>query len=139
MRGKLADASCNKGQHSASFLYGKKHSAVKSDSLVYEKRTIYIWDMDETLILLQSLLNGTYGGAFNGSKDIKRGFELGKCWAKHILQVCDNFFFYEQVLLSLSAYVYLKLCKNFLIMYGSQVVVLYWSRLGSSMSHIFIV
>ncbi|XP_031502896.1 eyes absent homolog [Nymphaea colorata] len=99
MHGQLADASYDKGQCSAPChgLHGKRHSAVKSNSSVNEKRTIYIWDMDETLILLQSLLNGTYGGAFNGSKDIKRGFELGKCWATHILHVCDSFFFYEQI------------------------------------------
>ncbi|XP_006294519.2 eyes absent homolog 4 [Capsella rubella] len=58
---------------------------------------VYIWDMDETLILLRSLLNGTYAESFNGSKDVKRGLEIGKKWEDHILQICDDFFFYEQV------------------------------------------
>ena len=58
---------------------------------------VYIWDMDETLILLRSLLNGTYAESFNGSKDVKRGVEIGEMWEKHILKICDNCFFYEQV------------------------------------------
>ncbi|KAF3789293.1 Eyes absent-like protein 4 [Nymphaea thermarum] len=72
-------------------------SKMEGNGMVDQKRTIYVWDMDETLILLKSLLNGTYGEAFNGSKDIQKGMELGKCWEKHILHVCDSFFFYEQV------------------------------------------
>ena len=59
--------------------------------------TVYIWDMDETLILLKSLLNGAYAEAFNGSKDVQKGIEIGKNWEKHILHACDQFFFYEQV------------------------------------------
>eukprot|EP00262_Sarcandra_glabra_P010894 TRINITY_DN2650_c0_g1_i1.p1 TRINITY_DN2650_c0_g1~~TRINITY_DN2650_c0_g1_i1.p1 ORF type:complete len:322 (-),score=49.69 TRINITY_DN2650_c0_g1_i1:78-1043(-) len=62
-----------------------------------QKMTVYIWDMDETLILLKSLLDGTYAEAFGGSKDVQKGIEIGKRWEKHILQVCDEYFFYEQV------------------------------------------
>ncbi|GKV10718.1 hypothetical protein SLEP1_g22042 [Rubroshorea leprosula] len=58
---------------------------------------VYIWDMDETLILLKSLLNGTYAEAFSGSKDVEKGIELGKTWEKYILQICDESFFYEQI------------------------------------------
>ena len=58
---------------------------------------VYIWDMDETLILLRSLLTGTYAESFNGSKDVKRGVEIGEMWEKHILKICDDCFFYEQV------------------------------------------
>lgn len=68
--------------------------------LVAEKNwqtIVYIWDMDETLILLKSLLDGTYANAFKGVKDSRKGTEIGKCWEDHILQVCDKFFFYEQV------------------------------------------
>uniref|UniRef100_A0A7N0UZR4 protein-tyrosine-phosphatase n=1 Tax=Kalanchoe fedtschenkoi TaxID=63787 RepID=A0A7N0UZR4_KALFE len=61
------------------------------------EKIVYIWDMDETIILLKSLLNGSYAGGFNGSKDVQQGIELGKMWEKHILQVCDDYFFYEQV------------------------------------------
>lgn len=66
-----------------------------------EPVNVYIWDMDETLILLRSLLNGTYAESFNGSKDVKRGLEIGKMWENHILKICDDFFFYEQVSLFL--------------------------------------
>ena len=58
---------------------------------------VYIWDMDETLILLKSLLNGTYAETFNGLKDLQKGVEIGKMWEKYILQVADDIFFYEQV------------------------------------------
>lgn len=63
-----------------------------------QKMNVYIWDMDETLILFKSLLNGTYAGAFNGLKDVEHGVKIGKLWENHILQVCDKHFFYEQVL-----------------------------------------
>ncbi|XP_047324263.1 eyes absent homolog [Impatiens glandulifera] len=61
------------------------------------KRNIYIWDMDETLILLKSLLDETYARAFNGAKDVRKGVEIGKAWETKILQVCDDYFFYEQI------------------------------------------
>ncbi|KAJ6946835.1 hypothetical protein NC651_001510 [Populus alba x Populus x berolinensis] len=60
-------------------------------------KKVYVWDMDETLILLKSLLNGTYAQAFNGLKDVQKGIEIGKMWEKHILQICDDLFFYEQI------------------------------------------
>ena len=63
---------------------------------------VYVWDMDETLILLKSLLNGTYAQAFNGLKDVQKGMEIGRMWEKHILQICDDLFFYEQVSFSSS-------------------------------------
>lgn len=66
-----------------------------------QKMNVYVWDMDETLILLKSLLNGTYAGAFNGLKSVQNGIEIGKMWENHILQVCDSYFFYEQVSFSL--------------------------------------
>lgn len=61
-----------------------------------QKTNVYIWDMDETLILLKSLLTGTYAGAFNGLKDLENGVKIGKLWENHILQACDTHFFYEQ-------------------------------------------
>ncbi|KAM7493965.1 hypothetical protein LguiB_028574 [Lonicera macranthoides] len=62
-----------------------------------QKMNVYVWDMDETLILLKSLINGTYAEPFNGSKDVEKGVEIGKTWENHILQVCDEYFFYEQI------------------------------------------
>ncbi|CAB4309680.1 unnamed protein product [Prunus armeniaca] len=68
-----------------------------SQSRMDQKINVYIWDMDETLILLKSLLNGTYAEAFNGLKNIQEGVEIGKMWEKHILALCDDHFFYEQI------------------------------------------
>lgn len=53
--------------------------------------------MDETLILLKSLISGAYAEAFNGMKNVENGMKIGKMWENLILQICDNFFFYEQV------------------------------------------
>lgn len=61
------------------------------------KVSVYVWDMDETLILLKSLLNGTYAEAHSGSKDVEKGKEIGKMWEKLILDLCDDYFHYEQV------------------------------------------
>lgn len=61
------------------------------------KLKVYIWDMDETLILLKSLLTGTYAGAFNGLKDVQSGVKIGKLWENHVLRACDMHFFYDQV------------------------------------------
>ncbi|KAF8027224.1 hypothetical protein BT93_E0208 [Corymbia citriodora subsp. variegata] len=61
------------------------------------KLSVYVWDMDETLILLKSLLNGTYAGAHGGSKDVEKGKEIGKMWEKLILDLCDDHFHYEQI------------------------------------------
>ncbi|GAB2296479.1 hypothetical protein Dimus_030594 [Dionaea muscipula] len=58
---------------------------------------VYIWDLDETLILLKSLLNGSYAEAFNSSKDVQKGIDLGKMWENYILDVCDGYFFYEEI------------------------------------------
>ena len=72
------------------------------ESTMDRRLDVYVWDMDETLILLKSLLNGTYAEAFNGSKDLQKGLEIGKMWEKHILDLCDGYFFYEQVFLPFS-------------------------------------
>lgn len=82
-----------------------------------QKIYVYIWDMDETLILLKSLLNGTYAETFNGLKDVKEGVELGKMWENYILDLCDSHFFYEQVSLNfhLSKQLYLGSLLGFLI------------------------
>lgn len=75
------------------------HRNAKASSVVEkpQQTIVYIWDMDETLILLKSLLDGTFAQAFNGLKDSRKGIEIGRYWEDHILQVCDKFFFYEQI------------------------------------------
>ncbi|PWA81007.1 EYA-like protein [Artemisia annua] len=62
-----------------------------------QKTNVFIWDMDETLILLKSLITGSYAKAFNGSKDVEKGIEIGKTWENQILRICDDYFFYEQI------------------------------------------
>ena len=64
---------------------------------IHPKLDVYVWDMDETLILLNSLLKSSYAEAFNGLKDVQKGVEIGKAWENLILQLCDDYFFYEQV------------------------------------------
>uniref|UniRef100_A0A803LU39 protein-tyrosine-phosphatase n=1 Tax=Chenopodium quinoa TaxID=63459 RepID=A0A803LU39_CHEQI len=80
----------------------KSESALENENHVAEssavrKKIVYIWDMDETLILLKSLLDGTYAVAFSGVKDVQKGVDIGKMWEKFILDVCDDYFFYEQI------------------------------------------
>ncbi|XP_024986694.1 eyes absent homolog [Cynara cardunculus var. scolymus] len=62
-----------------------------------QKINVFVWDMDETLVLLKSLITGTYAKAFNGSKDVQKGIEIGKTWENQILRICDDHFFYEQI------------------------------------------
>lgn len=76
---------------------------IKVPKEVAKPMTVYVWDMDETLILFKSLLDGTYAAAFDGLKDTRIGVEIGKRWENHILQVCDEHFFYEEVSLSKAA------------------------------------
>ncbi|KAL9249690.1 Eyes absent-like protein [Drosera capensis] len=58
---------------------------------------VYIWDLDETLILVKSLMDGSYAEAFNGVKDVEKSFRYGKMWERYILDVSDRYFFYEQI------------------------------------------
>ncbi|CAH9087662.1 unnamed protein product [Cuscuta europaea] len=62
-----------------------------------QKMNVYIWDMDETLILVKSLLNKQFAESFNGSKNWIAGVRIGKAWENHVLQISDDHFFYEQI------------------------------------------
>ncbi|KAK7330886.1 hypothetical protein VNO77_25092 [Canavalia gladiata] len=64
---------------------------------VHPRLDVYVWDMDETLILLNSLLKSSYAQAFNGQKDVQKGVEIGRMWENLILKICDDYFFYEQI------------------------------------------
>lgn len=79
---------------------------------------VYIWDMDETLILLKSLINGTYAECFDGLKDVQRGVEIGKTWENYILDVCDQSFFYEQVRFHIFHVMYFVLFVSLSCFYG---------------------
>ncbi|KAI4327264.1 hypothetical protein L6164_019747 [Bauhinia variegata] len=66
-------------------------------NVIHQNLNVHVWDMDETLILLNSLLRETFAEAFNGLKDVHKGVEIGRTWEKFILQICDDYFFYEQI------------------------------------------
>ncbi|CAJ1943125.1 unnamed protein product [Sphenostylis stenocarpa] len=68
-----------------------------SGNSVHPRLDVYVWDMDETLVLLNSLLKSSYAEAFNGLKDVGKGVEIGRMWENLILQTCDDYFFYEQI------------------------------------------
>lgn len=68
-----------------------------TDAVTEQPVNVYIWDMDETLILLKSLLDGSYAGAFDGLKDHEKSTEIGKRWENLILELCDEHFFYEEI------------------------------------------
>ncbi|OIW10310.1 hypothetical protein TanjilG_28061 [Lupinus angustifolius] len=70
---------------------------VCSSNGICPKLDVYVWDMDETLILLNSLLKSSYAEAFNGRKDVQKGIEIGRAWENLILQICDDYFFYEKI------------------------------------------
>lgn len=59
--------------------------------------TVFVWDMDETLVIFQTLLDGRYVELFDGFKDSHKATLLGRRWERLILEVCDEYFFYKQV------------------------------------------
>ncbi|XXG66595.1 hypothetical protein AAC387_Pa06g0135 [Persea americana] len=90
------DAKIDESSGSTPVICGQKTEASAENTADQKMKVVYIWDMDETLILLKSLLNGTYAAAFNGLKDVQKGIEIGRGWEDLILRVCDEFFFYQQ-------------------------------------------
>ncbi|KHN45972.1 Eyes absent like 4 [Glycine soja] len=75
----------------------EEETAMFPDKSVHPRLDVYVWDMDETLVLLNSLLKSSYAEAFNGLKDVQKGVEIGRTWENLILQICDDYFFYEQI------------------------------------------
>ncbi|KAG0586287.1 hypothetical protein KC19_2G079200 [Ceratodon purpureus] len=59
--------------------------------------TVFVWDLDETLIIFQTLLDGRYVELFDGFKDTHKATLLGRRWETLILEVCDDYFFYNHV------------------------------------------
>jgi hypothetical protein len=59
--------------------------------------TVFVWDLDETLIIFQTLLDGRYVELFDGFKDSHKATLLGRRWERLILEVCDDYFFYSHV------------------------------------------
>ncbi|WVZ82929.1 hypothetical protein U9M48_030132 [Paspalum notatum var. saurae] len=66
--------------------------------LMEKPMNVYIWDLDETLILLRSLLNGSYAGAFDGLKDSYECFQIGKQWENIIIELCNEHFFFDEMI-----------------------------------------
>lgn len=61
--------------------------------------TVFVWDLDETLIIFQTLSDGRYAALFDGVKDSHTAIMLGQRWERLILEICDEHFFYKQVIL----------------------------------------
>ncbi|KAJ1257582.1 hypothetical protein BS78_10G007300 [Paspalum vaginatum] len=69
-----------------------------TNAMTEQPINVYIWDMDETLILLKSLLNGSYARAFDGLKEHYECLEIGKRWENIILELCDEHFFFDEIM-----------------------------------------
>lgn len=63
----------------------------------HDAAAVFVWDLDETLIIFQTLLDGRYVQHFDGFKDSAKAVGLGRRWERLILEVCDDYFFYNQV------------------------------------------
>lgn len=81
----------NKALSGAEVPHGEQGKTNSSDSV------LFVWDLDETLIIFQTLSNGKFAELFQGSKDPRVGSDLGRRWESLILDVCDDYFFYKQV------------------------------------------
>lgn len=61
-----------------------------------QRTRAYVWDLDETLIVFNSLLNHEFARA-NPSCPKPEAFALGERWQDAILDFIDDNFFYRQV------------------------------------------
>jgi hypothetical protein len=60
-------------------------------------RLVLVWDLDETLLLFNSLLVGTYQAATQRGGPAGELVALGRRWEAAILSLCDRHFFFDQV------------------------------------------
>ncbi|KAG8094122.1 hypothetical protein GUJ93_ZPchr0012g21473 [Zizania palustris] len=90
-----ASISARLGSNSRSEMDGVVSAS--ADATGDQPMNVYVWDMDETLILLKSLLDGSFAGTFDGLKDPDRSIDIGKRWENLILELCDEHFFYEEI------------------------------------------
>lgn len=122
------------GMASASGMPEQETQLFSSNS-VHPRLDVFVWDMDETLVLLNSLLKSSYAEAFNGLKDVKKGLEIGRAWENLILKICDNYFFYEQVKFGF----YVEISIDWFACGMQQVDVGFlWCRLKITISHFLI-
>lgn len=85
-------------EHQQARQLAKEHSdtSQKSADSAFDKKTILIWDLDETLILFHSLLSGVYADRHLPLK-AKEAANLGRKWQESILDLCDQHFFFTEV------------------------------------------
>lgn len=62
-----------------------------------QQRLVIIWDLDETLLIFNSLLTGTFAAAQRTLEAAERLQALGARWERAILGLCDGQFFFDQV------------------------------------------
>ena len=60
-------------------------------------RVIFVWDLDETLIVFQSLLTGKFVSESPFPRDEDYGRRIGEAWSELILEISDNKMFFSQV------------------------------------------
>ena len=60
-------------------------------------RVIFVWDLDETLIVFQSLLTGKFVSESPFPRDEDYGKRIGEAWSELILEISDNKMFFSQV------------------------------------------
>ncbi|XP_058726502.1 eyes absent homolog [Vicia villosa] len=65
----------------------EEETQVSSSDEIDPRMDVYVWDMDETLILLNSLMKSSYVEAFNGLKDVPKCVELGRIDGVFVLQI----------------------------------------------------
>lgn len=59
-------------------------------------RLVLVWDLDETLVLFNSLLMGTWAAATQRPEAVAQLAAMGRRWEAAILSLCDNHFFFDQ-------------------------------------------
>lgn len=61
------------------------------------EQVVFVWDLDETLIVFNSFLNGAWAAAHPGS-NATFAAQLGVAWSNAIYNFCDDHLFFQQVL-----------------------------------------
>ena len=60
-------------------------------------RVVFVWDLDETLIVFQSLLTGKFISESPFHRDEADGKRIGDAWSDLILDISDSKMFFKQV------------------------------------------
>jgi hypothetical protein len=65
---------------------------------------VLVWDLDETLLVFNSLLIGTWAVATQNPAAADDLRKLGQRWEAAILALCDDHFFFDQVSVRLQGF-----------------------------------